>query len=133
MKRISVSPIVLTSLLWAGCSNPTDVVQSAAQPLSRPVPQGDGAVTRLALAARPLALRVSPAGFAYIGQTDASQLAKLDLQTHTFTATVAVGQIPSDIVFNPVSARAYVSNQFSHNVGIIDIATRPERPSGSST
>ncbi|HEV2670970.1 MAG TPA: hypothetical protein VGU74_07750, partial [Gemmatimonadales bacterium] len=108
-----------------GCHNPSDVPTNAmTQPSDRPHP--DGTVKRLPLSDRPLALKVSPKGFAYIGQTDASQLTRLDLSTQTFGSTVAVGLIPSDVVFNSTSTRAYVSNQRSQSVGIIDVAANTQ-------
>ena len=114
------------ALAW-GCSNPADVAQNSLEQQNRPFPPGDGIVTRLPLCCRPLGLRVSAAaGFAYISQIDASQLVRFNTNTQTFGETVAVGSIPSDIVFSSDGSRAYVSNQFSQNVGIIDVATNTQ-------
>jgi YVTN family beta-propeller protein len=109
-----------TALSW-GCGNPTDITQTSLA--DRQPPSGDGTVKRLALSGRPVALKVSPTGFAYAGQTDESRLVRLDLETQTFGSTVPVGLIPSDVVFNSGSTRAYVSNQWSQYVGVIDVAS----------
>jgi YVTN family beta-propeller protein len=114
----------LGAALSSGCGNPTDVPQNALA--DRQPPRGDGTVKRLALSGRPVALKVSRTGFAYAGQTDESKLARLDLETQEFGAAVQVGLVPSDVVFNSTSTRAYVSNQWSQNVGVIDVASNTQ-------
>jgi len=81
---------------------------------------------RVLLDGRPFGAAVSPSGVAYITQLDLSQLSRLDLPSHSFSATVAVGSIPTEVVFNSTGTRAYVTNQYSHNVGIVNTATNTQ-------
>jgi len=126
MRRAS-GIIALGTLLALACAGPTEVAEvSSGVHGSPPGPGADGVVSRLPLCCRPLALKVAPAGFAYVGQVDASKLVRLDPNTQTFGAEVAVGLIPSDVVFNSTGSRAYVSNQFSQTIGIIDVASNTQ-------
>ena len=122
-RSLALTVVALGAALGWSCSNPTDSADSSATQQSSPVPRGDGTIKRLALPGRPVALRVSPTGFAYVGQTDASRLVRFNSATQTLGNFVQVGRIPSDVVFNSTSSRAYVSNQWSQNVGVIDVAT----------
>jgi YVTN family beta-propeller protein len=119
----------LGALLAAGCSSPTD--QSSGNVLAdRPAPGGDGTVARMPLDGAPLGIAVARAGFAYITQPDhgssSGRVARVDLNARTVSATVAVGMVPSLVIFNQTQTRAYVSNQWSDNVGIIDVASNTQ-------
>src|SRR6267378_2391153 len=119
----------LGALLAAGCSSPTD--QSAGNVLAdRPAPGGDGTVVRMPLDGAPLGIAVAREGFAYITQPDhgfsSGRVARVDLNARTVTATIAVGMVPSLVVFNSTRTRAYVSNQWSDNVGIIDVPSNTQ-------
>jgi hypothetical protein len=85
MRRVNAVTVIAVgvALAW-GCSNPADVSQGSLSNQGAPIPRGDGTVKRLALSDRPLALKVSPTGFAYISQIDASRLVRLNLSTQTF-------------------------------------------------
>jgi len=50
-------------------------------------------------------------------------VSRLNLAQQAFTAAVPVGSVPSRVTFNATGTTAYVSNQFSEDVGIIDVAT----------
>src|SRR5260370_23962644 len=109
--------------LAVGCSSPTDENVTGA---TRPVPGGDGTVARMGLPGGPLGIAVAPEGFAYITQGYFGQapgtLARVDLNARTITASIPVGMVPSLVIFNATRTKAYVSNQWSDNVGIIDVA-----------
>jgi YVTN family beta-propeller protein len=80
---------------------------------------------RLALANGPLGVATS-GNIAYVSQVNGNTVARLDLTTNTFTASIAVGSVPCYLVFNSTGTRAYVANQFSDNVSIIDVATNTQ-------
>ena len=127
-------PTILTAAaigvaLAVGCSSPTD--QNSTRALTTgPVPGGDGTVARMALPGGPLGIAVAAEGFAYITQGYFGQapgtVARVDLNARTVTATIPVGMVPSLVIFNPTRTRAYVSNQWSDNVGIIDVASNTQ-------
>ena len=119
-----------------GCTSPTDENVSG-QAATEPAPGGDGTVARMALPGGPLGIAVAHEGFAYITQPNfgqsAGRLARVDLNARTVTASIPVGMVPSLVIFNATRTRAYVSNQWSDNVGIIDVASNTQTDVISTT
>jgi YVTN family beta-propeller protein len=81
---------------------------------------------RVPLTSRAYAVAISSAGVAYVGQPDLGNLIRADLPNMAFTASVAVGNIPTEVAFNSTGTKAYVTNQFSQNVGVIDVASNTQ-------
>jgi YVTN family beta-propeller protein len=81
---------------------------------------------RVSLGGRPYGAAISPAGVAYVTQLDLAQLSRADLPSRSFESTVAVGVVPSEVAFNSTGTRAYVTNQFSHNLGVVNVATNTQ-------
>ncbi len=75
------------------------------------------------LGLRPYGVAISPSGLVYVTQLDGASVGVGQLPTVTFASAVAVGSVPTDIAFNSTGTKAYVANQFSHSVGVIDVAT----------
>ena len=125
MSRLStiLVAVAMGATLAVGCSSPTETGPTSA---SRPGPSGDGTVARMALAGPLEGVAVAQEGFAYITQPYASAVARVDLNSRTVTSTIPVGSIPSLVIFNASRTRAYVSNQFSDNIGIIDVASNTQ-------
>jgi YVTN family beta-propeller protein len=123
----SVTAVAMGMMLAVGCSSPTETGPIAA---SRPAGPGDGTVARMVLPKAPLGIAVANEGFAYITQPDhgfsGGALARVDLNARSVTATIPVGFVPSLVIFNAERTRAYVSNQWSRNVGIIDVASNTQ-------
>jgi YVTN family beta-propeller protein len=69
---------------------------------------------------------VSSTGVVYLGQPDLSRLIRADLPATTFTTAVSVGSQPTEVAFNSTGSNAYVTNQFSQTVGIIDVASNTQ-------
>jgi YVTN family beta-propeller protein len=63
---------------------------------------------------------------AYVTLAMSSKLARTDLPSQTFPVTVTVGSTPTNVVFNSTGARAYVTNQASQSVGVVDVATNTQ-------
>jgi YVTN family beta-propeller protein len=63
---------------------------------------------------------------AYVTLVSAGMLGRANLPSQTFAATVTVGSAPSEVSFNSTGTIAYVTNQFSHNVGIVDVASNTQ-------
>lgn len=78
------------------------------------------------LGGRPYGAAVSPGGVAYITQLDVAQLARADLPARSFASAVAVGNTPTEVAFNSTGTKAYVTNQFSDNVGVVDVTSNTE-------
>ncbi|MGH7567449.1 MAG: YncE family protein [Gemmatimonadales bacterium] len=83
-------------------------------------------VTRVLLAGRPYGGAISAAGVAYITLVQAARLGRTNLPTRSFGTTVPVGSVPTEIAFNSTGTWAYVTNQFSQNVGVVNVATNTQ-------
>lgn len=81
---------------------------------------------RVALSNQPFGAAVSANHVAYVTLGQAAQLARTDLPSQAFVPAVAVGFVPTEVVFNSTGSRAYVTNQFSENVGVVDVATNTQ-------
>ena len=82
-----------------------------------------GLAGHVPLTSRAYALAISSTGVVYVGQPDLARLIRADLPNMAFPATIAVGNTPTEVAFNSTGNRAYVTNQFSQNVGVIDVAS----------
>lgn len=78
---------------------------------------------RLSLPDRAYSVAVSPANVAYVTQPDLNQLDRLNLPTLKVVDSIAVGNVPTEVTYNSAGSRLYVTNQFSDNVGVVDVAT----------
>jgi YVTN family beta-propeller protein len=83
-------------------------------------------IERAKLPGRAYAAAISVNDVAYVGQSDAGGLVRANLPSQAFSTTVTVGSSPTEVAFNSTGARAYVTNQLSHNVGIVDVATNTQ-------
>jgi YVTN family beta-propeller protein len=75
---------------------------------------------------RAYAAAISPANVAYVSQSDLAQVLRVNLPSHTFTSSVTVGSVPTEIAFNSTGSRLYVTNQYSSTVSVIDVATNTQ-------
>ena len=111
--RHGILALVLGTLASVSCTTSTD--------------QGGSSLgERVPLAARPFGAAVSSDGVAYVTQLDLGQLSRGNLPTQGFGNPVAVGSIPTEVVFNSAGTLAYVTNQLSHNVGVVDVASNTQ-------
>ena len=84
----------------------------------------DGVVERTdPLSSRPYGAAVSRSDVVYITQLDNERLSRIDLPALGEVDSVDVGVVPTDVSFNGDGTRAYVANQFSQSVGVVDVAT----------
>lgn len=74
--------------------------------------------------ARPFAVAISVRDIALVGHQDVPYLQRTALPDISFGDSVRVGLDPSDIAFNGSGTLAYVTNQFSGSVSVIDVADR---------
>ena len=79
-------------------------------------------------AGRPFGIAVSSKGLVYVTRLDANAVSYARLPGVSFNAdsAIAVGAAPTDVAFNPAATTAYVANQLSPNVGVIDVASERE-------
>jgi YVTN family beta-propeller protein len=78
---------------------------------------------RVAIAGSPSAAAISVNGVAYV-VAQGSQLWRADLPSQTFAPGGAtLGSDPNEVAFNSTGTRAYVTNQSSSNVSVVDVST----------
>jgi YVTN family beta-propeller protein len=75
-------------------------------------------------------IAISPAGAIYVTQPSVGRLGRADLPATAFTRSVDVGggpwSNPTDVTFDPAGTTAYVANQGTGNVSVVDVATNIE-------
>ncbi len=73
------------------------------------------------LGGEPYGVDVSTHGLVYATQLDFNQVATSTLASQTINGEIAVGSIPAGVTFSQNGQTAYVTNQYSANVGVIDV------------
>jgi YVTN family beta-propeller protein len=71
---------------------------------------------------RPFGVDVSALGAVYIARLD-SDVARGTVPLDSLDGTIAVGSTPRDVAFSPDGATAYVTNEFSSSVSVVDAST----------
>jgi YVTN family beta-propeller protein len=85
-------------------------------------PEGVVAATT-SLPHRPFGVAVGKGGDVLVTQLDAGTVARGALPGTTLGTSIGVGIVPTDVEVDQTGTYAYVTNQFSSNVGVIDLAT----------
>ncbi|MGH7645633.1 MAG: Ig-like domain-containing protein [Gemmatimonadales bacterium] len=75
---------------------------------------------RIAVPGGAYGLDVAPNRLALVTLGNA-MVARIDLATRTVTGTIAVGSAPTQVAFHTAHDSAYVTNQLSRNVGVLDV------------
>lgn len=88
---------------------------------TRTHPQGS-IVATLRDGRRPFGIALSRTGIVYGTLLDAARLVRSTFQAESL-ATVLVGAVPTDVAFSPAGTWAYVTNQGSQTVGVVDART----------
>src|SRR5437660_53827 len=78
---------------------------------------------RVALGNAPTDVAVSSDGVVYVTRAYAASVERLDLRGRTPARSIRVGCNPTRLVFDRRGRRAYVTNQFSDNISVIDVTT----------
>jgi YVTN family beta-propeller protein len=134
--------LVGLAVVFAGCSDsalsPSSPEASAdvAPPLVLTHPNGTVTGTT-PLDGEPYGVDVSINGTIYATQLAFNQVATSTLASQTINGEIAVGSTPTGVTFSPDGLTAYVTNQGSGTVGVIDVATNTQvatvaTPDGSS-
>ena len=118
------SALAVAALFAAtACSSSTSL-----QPEVFTHPQGT-ILDSVPVAARPFGLAVSVNGVAYVARLDAESLGRADLPSRVVAPAAEVGATPSHVTFDPTGATAYSSNQGSHTISVVDVATNTQTDS----
>ena len=98
---------------------------SAAVPrvAGRATPPPMHAVVRVPLGQAPTDVAIAASGSAYVTRAYAAVVERLDLATPRPVCSIPVGVNPTRIAFESTGRRAYISNQFSDSLSVIDTVT----------
>jgi len=80
--------------------------------------------SRLAIAGYPFDVAIAPDGAAWLTRLHAAVLERLQLQPLASTGVIRVGVAPTRVVLAPSGERAWVTNQFTKDVAVVDLARR---------
>src|SRR6266498_2460450 len=95
--------------------------RAVADPLGRP----HGVLaSRLGIAGYPFDVAIGPDGAAWLTRLHAAVLERLQLQPLMSTAVIRVGIAPTRVIVAPTGERAWVTNQFTRDVAVVDLAWR---------
>jgi len=119
----------LTALAVGAHGFRSDYVIRAVRPPSRAVADPPGRprgvlASRLGITGYPFDVAVAPDGVAWLTRVHAAVLERLQLQPLASTAVIRVGVAPTRIIVAPSGERAWVTNQFTKDVAVVDLALR---------
>jgi len=79
---------------------------------------------RLPMAGCPFDVAITAGGVAWVSRTRAAAVDRLELEPLRASGTVHTGAVPTRIAVNASGTRAYVTNQFAEQIGILDLRER---------
>lgn len=112
---------VRAALVCAVAAVPVACSNNPAAPVSATHPDGVIAGS-VPLGNRPFGIAVSRNGAVYVTLLDAGRIAVGDASNRSVSGSITVGAVPTGVAFAPSGTIAYVANQFSDNVGVINVA-----------
>src|SRR5207249_12283444 len=80
--------------------------------------------SRLAIAGYPFDVAIAPDGTAWLTRLHAAVLERLQLQPLASSGVIRVGVAPTRVILAPSGERAWVTNQFTRDVAVVDLACR---------
>src|SRR6266581_2607435 len=96
-----------------------DAAPACGQPLTHPT----GLVLDSVATPPAWGIAVRDDGLTYFTESYNGGVGITSTQTRTLDGFIPAGQIPTGVDFAPDGATAYVTNQYSYNVGVIDVAS----------
>jgi DNA-binding beta-propeller fold protein YncE len=93
----------------------------AAEQLRRP---GGVIAARLGIAGYPFDVGIASDGAAWVTRLHAAVLERLQLQPLSSTGVIRVGIAPTRVIIAPSGERAWVTNQFTKDVAVVDLSSR---------
>lgn len=87
-------------------------------------------VVRSFVSGNPIAAAISVANVAYVAKgtptLEPGTVVRANLPSRSFGQSLPVGNFPTEIAFNSLGTRAYVSNQYGASVSVIDVAANAQ-------
>src|SRR5438128_216192 len=85
-----------------------------------------GVYDRIGVTGRPFGIDVTTSGVVLVTRADFGSLGRIELPQLALDDSITVGLQPTGLNVAPGGTTAYVTNQFSQNVGVVDVATRSQ-------
>jgi len=100
-------------------------VRQPPRPVADPLGRPRGVLaSRLRIAGYPFDVAIAPDGAAWLTRVHAAVLERLQLQPLASTGVIRVGVAPTRVILAPSGERAWVTNQFTKDVAVVDLACR---------
>jgi len=100
-------------------------VRQPPRPVANPLGRPRGVLaSRLTIAGYPFDVAIAPDGAAWLTRVHAAVLERLQLQPLASTGVIRVGVAPTRVILAPSGERAWVTNQFTKDVAVVDLACR---------
>ncbi|HMJ58255.1 MAG TPA: YncE family protein [Gemmatimonadales bacterium] len=115
----AVGDDVVTSIAGTPARAPRPPALLAAAPQHPAAVLGD----RLVTGGGPFDVAMVPKGLALITRPHSAAVDVVRVHPLSVVATIRTGPVPTRVVVDPLGTRAYVTNQFAEEVGIIDLHT----------
>jgi len=80
--------------------------------------------SRLSMPGYPFDVAIAPDGTAWLTRLHAAAIERLQLQPLTSTGSIRVGIAPTRVILAPAGDRAWVTNQFTRDVAVVDLTWR---------
>ncbi|HEX4628770.1 MAG TPA: hypothetical protein VH137_08270 [Gemmatimonadales bacterium] len=114
------SPTATSSPAWPG---PAADIMAASGPSCQPNTHPSGLVLDSVATPPSYGIAVREDGLSYFTELYNGGVGITSVQTRTVNGFIATGQIPTGVAFSPDGNTAYVTNQYSQNVSVIDVAS----------
>lgn len=134
MPRLRYSPLVIATTLLIACDQNDPTSQTGLE-LDRTAPASaaggcgnqpgapSGLIVDKVLTSPAWGIAVRDDGYTYFTAVFDGGLGITSTKTRKVDGFIPTGEIPTGVAFTPDGATAYVANQLSSNVGVIDVAT----------
>jgi len=124
----AAGPVASAAIAAGGGGSPALPVQ----PAYRSTPRGHDApgrpvgvlAARLGIGGYPFDVAIGPDGAAWLTRLHAAVLDRLQLQPLASTGVIRVGIAPTRVMLAPSGDRAWVTNQFTKDVAVVDLVRR---------
>ncbi len=133
MQQLTLQPLLRAAAMQEAKSTP-DIVIHPPQPLQPAPAQAPGRPrgvldSRLAIGGYPFDVAIGPDGVAWLTRVHAAALERVALQPLATSGSIRVGIAPTRVILSLSGKRAWVTNQFTRDVAVVDLVCR--RPIGS--
>ena len=128
MHELTFQPLLRAAAMREAKST-ADIVTQPVRPLKQPRTQAAGKPrgvldSRLVIPGYPFDVAIGPGGVAWLTRVHAAVLERLELRSLASSGSVRVGVAPTRVSLASSGERAWVTNQFTRDVAVVDLVCR---------